>query len=92
MSDGRVNNGGVREGAGRPSKADEQKIVEALSPLEPLFLEAIQKGLSKTEGWAVRIYADYYWGKPKDVKGALELPDNVESVTINYVKPDGDKG
>ena len=33
--DKRINNGGKREGAGRKSKAEEQKLIENLTPMNP---------------------------------------------------------
>ena len=34
--------GGAREGAGRKSKAEEQSLIEKLTPLEPIAFEALQ--------------------------------------------------
>ena len=40
--------GGVREGAGRPRKSDEQKIIEMLSPYETKALKALKMALIKS--------------------------------------------
>ena len=43
--DKRANNGGKREGAGRKGKAEEQKLIENLTPMSSIALESLQKGL-----------------------------------------------
>ncbi len=45
--DKRIHNGGKREGAGRKPKTEEVKLIEKLTPLEPLAFEALKKGLEK---------------------------------------------
>lgn len=39
--------GGKRVGAGRKSKADEQKLIENLTPMNSLALQSLQEGLEK---------------------------------------------
>jgi len=57
--------GGAREGSGRKAKADEQHLIEKLSPLEPLAFNALEKGLMAGRDWAVKMYFEYVYGKPK---------------------------
>ena len=56
--------GGKRLNAGRKSKAEEQSLIEKLSPMEGLahakLLEAIEEG----KDWAVKMYFEYMYGKP----------------------------
>ena len=47
--DKRTNNGGARQGAGRKGKAEEQKLIENLTPMNAMALESLQKGLEKKE-------------------------------------------
>jgi len=63
--DGRKNNGGKREGAGRKPKTEEQKVVEALKPYEEKALAALEGGLEDGQGWAVKLFMQYYYGVPK---------------------------
>lgn len=58
--------GGKREGAGRKPKADEQRLVDTLHPLEPKALKALEKGLDDGEQWAVKVYFERVYGKPKE--------------------------
>jgi hypothetical protein len=94
MSDN--NHGGVREGAGRPPKADEDKaqarLLRAIKTAyskeddEEAINDFLVKFVATKDG--MKFFAEHIIGKPKD--RALELPDDVASVTINYIKPDGD--
>ena len=52
--DKRTNNGGARKGAGRKSKAAEQKLIENLTPMNSMALESLEKGLEKKEQWACK--------------------------------------
>ena len=64
MADGRKNNGGNKN-AGRKPKADEQKLIERLSPLEETAYNALELALKGNEGWAVKLFMEYRYGKPK---------------------------
>ncbi len=66
MLDGRKNNGGKRQGAGRKPKADEQKLIEKLSPLEPKAFKALENAIQEEQSWAVKMYFEYMYGKPKE--------------------------
>jgi hypothetical protein len=64
MADGRKNNGGNKS-AGRKRKSDEQASTEILGPLAPDAIEALKKGLKKGEPWAVKIFFEWMYSKPK---------------------------
>ena len=57
MADGRKNNKGVKGNkGGRPSKAEEQKLIESLKPMHPKAMKAFQDGLDNNEKWAVEFF------------------------------------
>jgi hypothetical protein len=66
MSDGRKNNGGhsTKGKAGRPPKADEQKLIETLKPLMPAAYKALESALKEEQSWAVKLAMEYFYGKP----------------------------
>lgn len=72
MEDGRVNNGGARDGAGRKPKADEQKvrklgidaIVKIYGSVEEYY-EHIAKE-SKFSFNHLKLLQEYVFGKPKE--------------------------
>ena len=67
--DKRKTNGGARKGAGRKPKAEEQALIEKLSPLEPIALEALKTGLRKLISLGrLKMYMEYTYGKPKETK------------------------
>lgn len=59
--------GGARKGAGRKPKAEEQTLIEKLSPLEDEALEALKDGLKDGQHWAVKLFMQYRYGMPKQV-------------------------
>lgn len=59
--------GGARKGSGRKSKADEQTLIEKLSPLEPKAFEALVVALEDHKDWAVKLFFQYKFGMPKQV-------------------------
>ena len=62
--DKRKNNGGHSNG-GRKPKAEEQKLVEKLSPLEPKAYQALENAIEDDQSWAVKIFFEYMYGRPK---------------------------
>lgn len=68
MSDGRKNNGGhsTKGFAGRPPKADEQQLIEKLSPLQDKAFKALENAIDEEQNWAVKLWFEYMYGKPKE--------------------------
>ena len=76
--------GGKREGAGRKSKAEEQKLIEKLTPLAPKALEALERNINNDEGWAIKLFFDHFYGKPIERK-EHSFTDG-PSIRIEYIK------
>lgn len=64
--DKRKNNGGHSNG-GRKPKAEEQQLIEKLSPLEPKAFKALTDALDDGKDWAVKLFFQYNFGMPKQV-------------------------
>jgi len=66
--DKRKNNGGAREGAGRPKKADELKLIEKLDNLidNDEVIKTLGKQIFKGDSRAMALYFGYRYGKPKE--------------------------
>jgi hypothetical protein len=80
--DKRKNNGGARQGAGRPPKADEIKLIERLDAIIDKD-EAVGKlGELVTKGdiRALQLYLSYRYGKPKE---SIDL-NSSEGLNINF--------
>ncbi len=86
IMDKRINNGGARKGAGRKPKADEQKLIENLTPMNALALESLQKGLEKKEQWAVKLFFEYFYGKPQQRVDVTTNEESLNMPIINFVK------
>lgn len=72
--------GGAREGAGRKSKAEEQSLIEKLTPLEPIAFEALTTALNDGKDWAVKLFFQYNFGMPKQV---IDQNSNVNISNFN---------
>ena len=70
-------NGGARPGAGRKTKAEEVKLIESLTPLAPKALEALKKGIEDGDFPFVKLFYEYYAGKPTD---KLDVVSNGETI------------
>ena len=75
--------GGHREGSGRKSKADEQKLIERLTPLQDDAFDALHNGLNKKAPWAVKLYFEYMYGKPKQ---SIDHTSDGEKINIPISK------
>jgi hypothetical protein len=78
--------GGKREGAGRKPKAEEQKLIEKLTPLNELALDSLKKGLEKKEQWAVKLYFEYFYGRPQQRVDVTTNEESLNMPLINFVK------
>ena len=77
--------GGKRIGAGRKPKADEQKLIEKLTPLNELALDSLKKGLEKKEQWAVKLYFEYFYGRPQQRVDVTTNEESLNMPLINFV-------
>ena len=84
--DKRIHNGGARTGAGRKGKAEEQKLIENLTPMNSMALESLEKGLEKKEQWAVKLFFEYFYGKPQQRVDVTSNDESINMPLINFVK------
>jgi hypothetical protein len=82
--DGRKNNGGHKT-AGRKTKADEQLLIEKLTPLEPAALAALKEGLNDEQAWAVKLFMEYRYGKPKQIVEQINIDGGTVIKPIEWV-------
>ena len=71
--------GGSTPGAGRKSKAEEQSLIEKLTPLDSIAFAALEDALQEGKDWAVKLYFNYKFGMPKQM---------VVNENINYKEED----
>ena len=78
--------GGKRAGAGRKAKAEEQKLIENLTPMNDIALESLKKGLEKKEQWADKLFFENFYGKPQQRVDVTTNDDSINMPLINFVK------
>ena len=81
-----MKHGGKRDGAGRKGKSEEQKLIEHLTPMNGMALESLQKGLEKKEQWAVKLFFEYFYGKPQQRVDVTTNDESINMPLINFVK------
>jgi hypothetical protein len=81
--DNRKANGGKREGAGRKPKAEEQNLVEKLTPLIPKGYKALESGLDDDQSWAVKLFFEYLYGKPKQSVDVTSGGDKIKQQILS---------
>jgi hypothetical protein len=66
--DKRKNNGGARQGAGRPKKADEAQLIERLDSIidSDEVIEELYSQIKEGNTRALTLYFNYRYGKPKE--------------------------
>ena len=85
--DGRINNKGKKGNkGGRPSKAEEQKLIENLTPMNPDALKSLEVGLKNKEQWAVKLFFEYFYGKPQQRVDVTSNSETLNIPIINFVE------
>lgn len=82
--DKRKENGGSRKGAGRKPKAEEQKLVENLTPMHSEAIKALESCVKDNQGWAVKLFFEYFYGKPQQSVDITTKGDKVGTPSINF--------
>jgi len=87
MTDLRKYNRGTigNKGGGRPTKNDEIKLIEQLTPMEPAAYQALKAGLERGEFKYVQLFMNYYWGKPKQIT-EVNVQEDIPMFQIEVVK------
>ena len=85
--DRRANNKGTKGNkGGRPSKAEEQKLIEKLSPLEPEALRQLELNVKSGERWAIELFFKYNYGMPKQQTDITTNGNDINISPIEWVE------
>ena len=79
--DKRKFNGGNKN-AGRKPKAEEIKLIERLSPMANDALKALHNGVKDGDFQFVKLYLEYYAGKPSQ---QVDITSNGKDININPI-------
>tara|TARA_R100001463_G_scaffold39868_3_gene85125 strand:+ start:990 stop:1250 length:261 start_codon:yes stop_codon:yes gene_type:complete len=80
--------GGKRIGAGRKAKAEEQKLIENLTPMNETALESLRQGLEKKEQWAVKLFFEYFYGRPQQRVDVTSNEESLNMPLITFIETD----
>ena len=77
--------GGKREGAGRKPKADEEQLTKMMDRIlaPEKFWTKVSKMVEAEEGQAIRIWAAYRYGQPKQSMDVTTGGDKLTSIRIH---------
>ena len=70
MDKRKLNRGKIGNNGGRKSKAEEMQLIEKLSPMEALAHQKLKEAIEEGKDWAVKMYFEYMYGKPKQIVDA----------------------
>lgn len=70
----------VAKQRGRPSKLVEQRLLEGMSKLSPLFLEKLEEALKEGKPYALKIYANHTLPK-----NAIDFNIQTEKIDIQNI-------
>ena len=83
-----MTHGGKRIGAGRKAKAEEQRLIENLTPMNEMALESLKKGLEKKEQWAVKLFFEYFYGRPPQRVDVTSNEESLNMPLITFIETD----
>ena len=74
--------GGKRPNSGRKSKAEEDKLIQKLNPLNEIAFKKLKKGIERGEFNFIKLYFQYRYGLPKQ-QNDINLTTNQEVPLFN---------
>ena len=80
MDKRKFNRGTIGNKGGRPSKAEELKLIEKLKPMEDLAHQKLTEALKNGKDWAIKLFFEYMYGKPKQ-----PIDANVQSEVMQTI-------
>ena len=78
---------GENRNAGHKPKATELQLVERLTPLENIALEALEKGIKSGELGFVKLFLEYRFGKPKQMQEITVNGNGLRDWNVVFVEP-----
>ena len=84
MAGAKGRSGGRRRGAGRKAKADEQTLIENLSPYEDRAHAVLFEAIDRGEPWAIKLFFAYRYGKPKQIQD-ITMTGGIKVTPISFL-------
>ena len=78
--------GGARTGAGRKPKSVEDEVIERLKPYTEHATKALVDAVKEKQGWAVKMFFEYLYGKPKEIKDQQEEVKEIPKLEVKIIR------
>jgi hypothetical protein len=80
--------GGSRNGAGRPTKADEIKVAEEMDAvlIPKAVWQALAEKVKEGDGQCIKTWLSYRYGMPKQSTDITTNGDNINILPIEWVE------
>ncbi len=78
--------GGKRPNSGRKSRMEELKMIERLTPMADDAYKALHEGIKSGSVHFVKLFFEYYAGKPKQIVEAEVKADDVTRSVLEFIK------
>ena len=79
-----MEHGGKRIGAGRPTKADEEKLVQSLSEFDDIAKKCMVDGIKDGNYQFWNKFMEYRYGKPKERVDVTSGDEQINIPIINF--------
>ena len=73
---------------GVKQKQKSKKLIENLTPMNKTALESLQKGLEKKEQWAVKLFFEYFYGRPQQRVDVTTNEESLNMPLITFIETD----
>ena len=69
-------------------EAEEQKLIENLTPMNSMALKSLEIGLEKKEQWAVKLFFEYFYGRPQQRVDVTSNEESLNMPLITFIETD----
>jgi len=80
MDKRKLNKGTKGNNGGRPSKAEEQNLIEKLSPLEEQAFLKLSEAIDNGKDWAIKMFFEYMYGKPRQQTDVTSMGEKIQTI------------
>ena len=77
--------GGKRLNSGRKKKSDEVALIQRLSPMDDLAIEALQEGVRKRDFSFIKLFMEYRFGRPTETVKMTAENTNITKIRITDI-------
>lgn len=72
------------KGGGRKPKELNKQLIKKLTPMNPIALKSLKKALNGDKPWAIKLYFEYYYGRPQQRLDVTSGDEPMNVPVISY--------